>query len=32
MVVKGIMTKEDALVYLSNGADGIWVSNGKGAK
>jgi isopentenyl diphosphate isomerase/L-lactate dehydrogenase-like FMN-dependent dehydrogenase len=32
VVVKGIMSKEDALLCLSNGADGIWISNGEGAK
>lgn len=27
IVVKGIMTVEDALIALEHGVDGIWVSN-----
>jgi isopentenyl diphosphate isomerase/L-lactate dehydrogenase-like FMN-dependent dehydrogenase len=32
VIVKGIMSKEDALLCLSHGSDAIWISNGEGAK
>jgi len=32
VIIKGVMSKEDALMVLDNGADAIWISNGSHIK